>query len=222
MDPEHPEVMEPKPEEIHRQIDETRSALTEKLETLENEVLGTVHNVTDTVEQTIENVKDTVEETVNTVKRTFDLEYQVDRHPWAMFTGSVVAGCLAGTLFESLRHRRHAWAPAAESLSTLASQEGYAQTSPSYQPSGASRPSWISGLLHQFEPEVEKFKELAIGTALGLVRDYVKQSLPPALEPRVNDILDSVTTKLGGRPVGPVMESGPSEPQHNAYTQASW
>jgi hypothetical protein len=223
MDPEHPEVMEPKPEEIRHQIEETRSALTEKLETLENEVVGTVHNVTESVEQTFENVKETVHETVQTVKRTFDLEYQVDQHPWAMLGGSVLAGCLAGTLFESSRHgRRGSWAPAAESLNTLASAPSYAQPSPSYEPSGSAKESWLQSFLHQFDHEIEEAKGLAIGAALGLLRDYIKQSLPSSIEPKVEEILDSVTAKLGGRPVaGPVMEVAQPE-QHPGYSRASW
>src|SRR5262245_56859365 len=106
MDPES-EVTEKHPDEIRQEIEQTRSSLTEKIETLENEVLGTVHNVTDTVESTIENVKETVQETVHTVKRTFDLRYQTDQHPWAMFSGSMLAGCIAGALFGG--RQRHAW-----------------------------------------------------------------------------------------------------------------
>jgi hypothetical protein len=160
---------------------------------------------------------------VETVKRTFDLEYQVQQHPWAMFGGSIVVGCLAGTLFEGLRRGRHApWAPAAESLTTLASPDGYAQTSPSYQPTGSSQTSWFSNLLHQFDHEIEQVKELAIGAAMGVLRDYIKQSLPDSLDPKVSDILDSMTAKLGGRPVGPVMDTAHSESEPSPAGQARW
>src|SRR5919204_42605 len=60
-------------------------------------VRGTVQSAKATVEETIENVRSKVQETVQTVKRTFDLPYQVERHPWAMVGGSVLAGYLAGT-----------------------------------------------------------------------------------------------------------------------------
>jgi hypothetical protein len=55
-------------------VAETRSAITEKLEILE----------------------DRVQETVETVKHTFDLHYQVKQRPWVMFGGSLVVGFMLG------------------------------------------------------------------------------------------------------------------------------
>ena len=55
-------------------IAETRSAITEKLEILE----------------------DRVQETVETVKHTFDLHYQVKQRPWLMFGGSLLVGYTLG------------------------------------------------------------------------------------------------------------------------------
>ena len=53
---------------------ETRSAITKKLEILE----------------------DRVQETIETVKHTFDLHYQVKQRPWIMFGGSLVVGYMLG------------------------------------------------------------------------------------------------------------------------------
>src|SRR5581483_4976543 len=98
------------PEEvIKHQMLETLASLAEKLETLEQQVVGTVHNatsaVTDTVEtvkdavqQTVQMAKDSVTNTVEAVKDTFDLSRQVDDHPWLMFGGSVAAGFVTGHL----------------------------------------------------------------------------------------------------------------------------
>jgi hypothetical protein len=55
-------------------VAETRSAITEKLEILE----------------------DRVQETVETVKHTFDLHYQMKQRPWLMFGGSLVVGFMLG------------------------------------------------------------------------------------------------------------------------------
>ena len=74
-----------RPEEIRNQIEETRSSLTEKLETLEHEVketvrgatdavVGTVQSVRSTVECTVEAVKGSVESTLESVRRTFDVQ----------------------------------------------------------------------------------------------------------------------------------------------------
>ena len=103
--------MDQEPEVIRQQIDQTRSALTEKLETRENQVRDTVTNAKTTVEETIGSVKSTVHETVATVKRTFDLPYQVERHPWGMFGGSILVGYLVGTLWPGRPAGRRALGP---------------------------------------------------------------------------------------------------------------
>src|SRR5437879_565808 len=102
--------MDNEPEEvIKHQMLETRASLAEKLETLEQQVVGTVQSattaVTDTVEsvkdavqQTVEMAKESVTNTVEAVKDTFDLPRQVREHPWIMFAGSAAVGFAAGHL----------------------------------------------------------------------------------------------------------------------------
>jgi ElaB/YqjD/DUF883 family membrane-anchored ribosome-binding protein len=195
-----PEVRDPKPEEIQQKIEETRSALTEKLETLENEVRGTVQNVTSTVEDTIENVKETVHETVQTVKRTFDLNYQVDRHPWGMVGLSFASGLVSAALLQGARHRYY---PARSYEANL----GF-QSAPHSTARAAEGPSVLGWLANQFQPELEKVKEMAIGAAIGFIRDAVKQSVPPSMTNQISEVFDSATQKLGGRPVsGPILET---------------
>jgi len=55
---------------IRKQMEETRTSLTEKLETLENKVVGTVQEATSMVSNTVEAVKETVQETVASVQST--------------------------------------------------------------------------------------------------------------------------------------------------------
>jgi len=216
---------------LHNQIDQTRADLTEKLETLENQVkdtvqsaLGTVssarENVQDTIDQvsssvqeTVEQVTSTVQETVEQVKKTFDLDYQIQARPWVLVGGSVATGLLVGALVargsRGLRHGGHAHyqAPPAP----YPPSEGRA--APAYEAAGSylaprsepARPSLFSTLFRQFEPELEKVKELAIGYAAGAVRDLIKQSVP-TLGEQIDEMMNDVTTKLGGRPVqGPVL-----------------
>jgi ElaB/YqjD/DUF883 family membrane-anchored ribosome-binding protein len=106
-------------------IEDTRAAMTEKLDILETrvretvegaqssveDIVETVKDMVDmtveavkqsvdgaqsTVEEIVETVKETVGDTVETVKRTFDLPYQVDQHPWLMVGGATLAGYLLG------------------------------------------------------------------------------------------------------------------------------
>jgi len=111
---------------IRKQMDETRSSISEKLETLEQKVSGdiqgatgavtgtveavkdTVETVKDSVTETVETVKETVAETAETVKESvkeglqsvahwFDIPAHVRNYPW--LSVGVAAG--AGFLLET-------------------------------------------------------------------------------------------------------------------------
>src|SRR5260370_34005892 len=98
-----PASAEPKPEEIREQMAETRAALVDKIDALEEKVLGTVETAQATVEHTVESVKGTVEDSVAAVKRTFDLKYQVEQRPWLMLGASVLGGYALGRLYPTSR-----------------------------------------------------------------------------------------------------------------------
>lgn len=211
---QEPDLTKKPPEEIRHEIDETRSSLTQKLETLEDQVRDTVHGAKETVEETIENVKYTVQDTVEAVKRTFDLSYQTQQHPWAMFGGSVATGFLVGTFFPNVTGGGSSSHASGSMLGALGGTASSGNGSQGTSVRGAeayhasSEPGWFGTLLHRFDREIGQLKEVAIGAAAGLLRDWLKQSLPPALAPQVADLIDSATTKLGGRPVpGPVVEN---------------
>jgi ElaB/YqjD/DUF883 family membrane-anchored ribosome-binding protein len=190
--------MDPQPDLIRQQIDETRSALTEKLETLENKVLGSVENARATFDDTLANVRATVHQTVASVKRTFDLEYQVQQHPWAMVGGSVAAGFMVGLL---LKREPRSRGPAL-------SRNGFHEGGPvSVSPLPAApavqapeKPRFLKGLGTRFEEELEQVKEMAIGAAMGLLRDAIKKSLPQ-LAPQIDRVMNSATSKMGGEPI---------------------
>jgi ElaB/YqjD/DUF883 family membrane-anchored ribosome-binding protein len=213
--------MDPEPDVIHQQIDETRSSLTDKIEQLETRVADTVETaratveetietVKEKVEETVETVKDTVQGTVETVKRTFDLRYQTEQHPFAMMGCSFLAGCTAGYLLGGRRKRHHPEA-AAEVCPPSSSQRDEAMrgTIPEASPPPAPRrPGLLERLFHQFEGEIDKVKETAIGVLMGLVRDWARNAVPASVACRVEEVLDSATSKMGGRPVrGPVLHS---------------
>jgi ElaB/YqjD/DUF883 family membrane-anchored ribosome-binding protein len=227
-----------RPEEIRHQIEETRSSLTEKLETLEHEVketvrgatdavVGTVQSVRSTVECTVEAVKGTVESTLESVRRTFDVQRQVKNHPWAMVGGSIALGYLVGSV--TARQRRPVnyvsggyasadtgWSPPEPSSSDRFEEARKTLADTSREQSEGGWPqetSFLSQVAQEFAPELEQVKKLAIGVAIGLVRDAIKDAIPENLSPQVTRIVDSVTSKLGGEPVsGPVYRSGHRQP----------
>lgn len=210
------DIAEQEPEIIRQQIDETRSSLTAKLEAIEEQVVGTVQNAKDSVQETIDTVKETVQETVNTVKETmqetvdtvketFDVRLQVQRHPWPMVGGTFVAGLVAGALLGNAQKRRRF------PVDRLASR-GQPETEPYREPPPPARNGTAAeprepGMMDRFQTEIDQVKGLAIGFALSLVRDVIKENLPQVRE-QVGEVIDRITTKLGGEPVrGPVMRS---------------
>jgi len=201
------------PDVIRQQIDETRSSLTEKLENLEGQVRGTVQEAKATVEGTIQSVKSSVHDTVETVKRTLDVRYQTERHPWAMVGGSVLAGFVIGSLAGGRRSpgRRPGYGGAQYSLSSMAAPPPQRAAAPeaAQRDHRPARPGMFSQVLNQFDDEINQLKGLAIGALVGVVRDLVKQSVPPSLSGQLEGVLNSATTKLGGKPVpGPVLQTG--------------
>ena len=215
---------EPEVTHLHDEIDKTRSDLTEKLQTLEDQVKDTVLNATGKVEQTIEQVTSTVQETVEQVKstvsdtvesarstvnetvgavrQTFDLEYQMEVRPWTLMAGSVCVGLLAGALVGRQTRGRSLGEFASSTYrglsGSLASAGSAAQDYA--QQAREQAPSLLNQLYHQFEPELEQVKEMAIGYAGAMLRDMIKQAVP-ALRDQVDEFMNKATTKFGGQPV---------------------
>ena len=188
--------MDQEPDVIRQNIDETRSSLTEKLETLEGQVRDTVQGARATVENTIESVK-----------RTFDLPYQVRQHPWPMVGGSILAGFLAGS-FAGRRPGPRGERPSSSgrAFGALSSSYREQESSSTARPDGVSgtapaKQSLVNKFLDQFDDEIGKVKEVAIGAAAAVVREWIKSYLPPNLRAQVDEVANSATSKLGGKPV---------------------
>jgi ElaB/YqjD/DUF883 family membrane-anchored ribosome-binding protein len=214
---------ESEPQMIRHQMEVQRASLSEKLDTLEHKIVETVQgardavaetvqNVRDSVQSSVETVKDTMQSSVDTVKEAFDLPRQVDRHPWAMFGGSVALGFAAGWLLNRAPPSRSApWGNAPASY-TGGGSSGHRPPAPRAEapsftaaprPQAEKGPTWVDQLSETFQPEIHKLKGFAIGAALGVVRDMVAQAVPDQMRPQVNEMMDKVTTKLGGEPVQP-------------------
>lgn len=192
MDAVH-EAAEQSSEEMREEIDCTRSDLADKLEALEDRVMGTVQSARDTVA---------------TVKRTFDIKHHVEQHPWAMVGGCCLAGLALGALFQGMRRRPR------QTLDRLAGAETAFSASPAphgekrgnssfrtaaplsqYQSLPPSRP----GFFDLFHDEIAQVKAMAIGYVMGLARDAIKGAVPQRAS-QIEGVMNRVTTKLGGEP----------------------
>jgi len=229
-------------------MEETRSSLQDKLETLEEQVKNTVQEATDTVstvkdtvstvmesvetvkdsvKESVETVRESVQETVQTVKNTFNLERQVRAHPWAMFAGATVVGFFGGRLLDRLSrsfggseadytpgpapftggspaaYPGSRFTPSASPMSPgFGTTTGATAQGNGHAPAAAApaeeESSWLSSLADNYSDELKKLKGLAIGAVGGMVRELVTAAAPPAFLDRIKDVVDGVTTKLGG------------------------
>jgi ElaB/YqjD/DUF883 family membrane-anchored ribosome-binding protein len=227
---------EPEPEEIRKQMEETRTSLTEKLEALESQVAETVKTAAEAVSEATENVKETVEtvtegvkETVSTVAETFNLRAQVERRPWVVFGGSVALGCVLGYTLGGRRHHyayERRWAqpspppmPEAETTTAAALASPALSAAPQPAPPPLPRaPRPEPGMFSWLGEQVSHLKGLAIGTLMGVLRDLAVHQLPEAVAPRVSEEIDAMTRKMGGEPIHgsllPERESGGREEPH--------
>jgi hypothetical protein len=248
--------MDREQEVIHKQMEETRSDLTDKLAALESQVGGTVQaatnaveitteavtgtvetvketvesvteklhdtvtDVTDSVQQCVEGAREAVEETVKSVTEAFNLSLQCERHPWAVFGGSVGVGFLGGWLLGGSSSSARAagrWQSVptpnyprptefkSETANVQPAQAEGSQTTK--QPSGSVLGGEVGGWLKE---QLGGLKGLAIGATMSLVRDLVGQALPESLKERVTDEVDKLTKSLGGEPI-----KGSILPQNN-------
>jgi ElaB/YqjD/DUF883 family membrane-anchored ribosome-binding protein len=199
------ELVEQSSEEMREEIDCTRSDLAEKLEALEDSVMGTVQSAQETVEDSIQIAKDTVA----TVKRTFDIKNHVEQHPWVMVGGCFVAGLAVGALVQGMyrQPRQTPDRPAEKEIRFSANPARLRKQRGSDSFAAAARllrdqlpPPSAPGVFALFHDEIAKVKEMAIGYVMGLARDALKESAPH-LAAKIDDVMNSATTKLGGEPV---------------------
>jgi uncharacterized protein YoxC len=267
--------MAQEPEVIQEQMDETRSALAEKLGALTEKISGTVETVQETVQdavstvgQTVETVEhavsavaETVESTVETVgetaqaavenvKEAFNFPKQFENHPWLFFGGSVVAGFVGGKILLNLLPEDDAntSGPAsrtAEQMAHYMERSSASTAEPASFARSATQPpsfagadwgdgrggshgreageeteeqgSWLGSMLQRFMPDLNKVKELALGTFFATARDLVSQSLPQSLKNDVQTLFNDMAEHAGGKPIkGSVFEEKDEESRNDA------
>lgn len=203
--------MPPETELIEQQMGQTRAALTEKLENLETKVFTaadaasdavarTVQEVGATVRQTAQDVRAALHETTSAMRDALDLSRQIDKHPWLLMGGSVLAGYVGGLVLDNLQRGRM------PSVSALPAERAFPRPPegrerlPAQPPARRAGVSFFQALAESFAPELDKLKRAALGIALGAVRDKIGDAVPPRMRDPVTELVDRVTVKLGGEP----------------------
>lgn len=231
---------------IRHQMDETRTALTEKLERLEQKVTDTVQGAVQSVGDTVENVKhvvdDTVEsvrssvqsvkssmqETVHAVGEAFSISHHVERHPWAMVAGATAVGFVGGYLLmhksdddradERFRHLAASQGRTPD-RGYIPDQDFAPQPNRSATPAATSSMRTGNGhapnaFTEWLRPAATQVQSLAVGAALGLFRDMLVKAVPPPMSSQVTELVDGLTTSLGGQVVrGNLLDQLPTKPR---------
>jgi len=148
-------------EDTRRRMDATQSAMTEKLELLEQQIRETVDDAHSAVEDVVINVKETISDTADAIKRTFDISYQTERHPWVVFSGSVLVGYLLG-------NRRGRTFSRSSRLGENFDAEHYR-----HHP----QRRLTSGVLNQFGNEIGSLKGAVMTAVIGALWKMAKQAL---------------------------------------------
>jgi len=221
---------------ILHQMEETRTALQDKVEKLEEQVKETVASATEavetvkeTVQETVSTVKETVQETVESVKDTLDVSHQVDRHPWAMVLGATAIGYIGGRIL--LRMMEAPPSPAAMLIPPQRAYQPLPESTPRVnepthvpfrQPEPPPGPSLKDTVMEYAGPELKQLKGLALGTLGAVVRQLATESAPPQLKEPIENLVDDFTTKLGGQRIeGNLFDSQASECASEACSRES-
>lgn len=227
--------MENEPDVIRDQMQETRTALTEKLDTLQQKVSDTVENITtpvtetvqsvkEAVSDTVESVKDTVSGAAESVKETLDVQRHVERHPWPMMLGGVAVGFVLGRLLPSPTEVVRAAVSATDSVTTGMSQptqsHNGARLVAGPQPA-STEAGVLGGITEAVQGELGKLTGLGVSLGVGMLRDVVTQATKGEVGDRIKEWMDDLTQKLGGRAFSePILgmqdRAGTSEQERNA------
>ncbi len=167
--------MDDDPEVIRSQMDQTRSDLTEKLESLETRVAEGMQTTGAVVSDTMTSVRGAVQ----SVSESLDFRLQVQRHPWLAVGGSLAVGFLAGRLTapQSGRPSLPAHAPAGQ---------------PGTNPSRTDRNQAGSGLLNAVMGVVRDLGAQSLPLVLEYILHPQRESDPP--QPMIVPIASAPTT----------------------------
>lgn len=161
-------------QDVRATVDTTLATVDTTLVAVRQGVAGTQASVAEIVEY----MKGTLGDTVATVQRTFDLPAQVERHPWAMLGGALLAGYMLGSLGGGRPS-------AADSPGDLPGIEASRPGSPPASPASSARPQpqqgIVSGVLEQLQDEMQDeiaiLKSVAVGAMMNTLRAMFKQAM---------------------------------------------
>jgi ElaB/YqjD/DUF883 family membrane-anchored ribosome-binding protein len=216
------EKLTPDPvEQVRVEMENTRASLSQKFDVLESkigegvqETAASITAAKETITETVQTVQEAVRGTVSAVEsgvsaveEFFDIPAQIQRHPWGIMGGAVVVGFLGERLLGAACPTALAAAAAAEQKD-MSPLTGKHSNGHGHKPNGHSnkrastKPSVLQSLAQEFDSELGKLKNIAVASLITGLHQWLAPSIPEAVQPQVQDIVRSVTQKLG-------VDSGP-------------
>ena len=197
------------PDFIRKQMQETKSQLSEKLETLEQQVSDTVQSTGTAVNSTMQ----AVEHAIHSLSNALDVRRQIDKHPWLVLGGAIVVGYVA---VELLKGPKNSDSQAAErspepsaaasdaiqenAKSTVVSAEKATAVSATSQP-GRKGSSW------------DQLRDMAMGSLIATVPVLVTHIVPRIVDQLMDNWVGTPTnsTENAGEPQSSRMQIQSSE-----------
>ena len=173
------------PELIQEQMKETKSQLSDKLESLEQQfqVTDAVQTTRSAVAATAEAVHATAEGVtgaLQSVSNAFDIRRQIEQHPWMVLGGAAALGYLAHELLTGTELKTAQSLEAATTLGEFPPQNGHApdhRESPVNVAATAAATRAYNETLMMSSPLLQ-LKSLALNTLLGIAREAATRAVP--------------------------------------------
>jgi hypothetical protein len=175
-------------------------------------------------------VKSSVQDSIHAVGEALSIRHHVEQHPWPMMAGAVAVGFVGGyVMFSRTDNQR-----ADDRFRRLASSQGrppeqqygvYERESSSPRSAngganGSNREMRSSASASAFNewlgPAKQQIQALAIGAALGVFRDMLTRAVPKPLEGQVNEMVNGLTTSLGGQIIRGSLVEHFAQPSRNS------
>jgi hypothetical protein len=166
------------PEMIRQEMEETKSRLSDKLESLEHQVSETVQSTGSAVNATV----GAVQGVVQSLSHVFDVRRHIDKHPWLALGGSALLGYLAAEyLAESAKNGAHPpkTIPSAPPSAEITAQEHAEPVVESAATTAALAAAYESGRKNS---SWQQLRGMAIGACIGIVQDLATRAVPKVID----------------------------------------
>lgn len=192
------------PEEIERDMAQTRESITEKVAALETQVMSTVQTAADTVSNTVQAVKeivttgpgaltDTVKNSLTSVgdavKEQLDFSRKIRENPWEAVIAAAAGGFITGLIAFGRR-------PAAQLAQQTPAAQNFAAALPSQPPAPPREPGMLDGIWDNIRKEISQLAEEAWTTASHSLREAVHTQVPNLVKTTMETGTEGLTNRL--------------------------